>query len=265
MTSIEDAKKLIASNRFSGKGFANHTPVYEYTTEDIGNSIGTYTSKDRVLTVLSSGDHIFNYIVRGAENIEAFDLNVITKYYYKLKRAIIEKLPYDDFLKEVGNIVPYGLIHLDELNIDQETYEFWNFYRNNQPEERYERALLKVFPVGSKRYNLYFNSDSYKRLQEVLRSGIEVPFHNSDTLNLHKSIEGQFTEMNLSSIYSLIPKKDIPKVIKRLKPHLTKEGQILFYSFWRADDKQYKKLNLTGREVNLEDNVYTYKKEAKLK
>lgn len=260
MTSIEDANKLIGSNRFGSKGFSDHTPVYEYTTEDIGNSIGNYTSKDRILTVLSSGDHVFNYLLRGAENIEAFDLNVITKYYYKLKRAIIEKLPFEEFLKETSNLVPYGLAHLDELNLDEETYTFWNFYRENQPEDRYERALLKVFPSGSKRYNLYFNADSYKRLQELLRSGIIVPFHHSNTLNLHKSITGEFSEINLSSIYSLIPKKDIPKVIRKLKPHLTKEGQILFYSFWRADDKQYRKLHLVGREINPEDNVYIYKK-----
>ena len=260
MTSIEDAKKLIESNRFGSKGFSDHTPVYEYTTEDIGNSIGHYTSKDRILTVLSSGDHVFNYLLRGAEDIEAFDLNVITKYYYKLKRAIIEKLSYDDFLKEVSNLVPYGLAHLEELNIDGETYDFWNFYRQVQAEERYERALLKVFPAGSKRYNLYFNSDSYKRLQEILRSGVNVPFHHTNTLNLHKSITGQFSEINLSSIYSLIPKKDIPKVIRKLKPHLTNDGQILFYSFWRADDKQYRKLHLEGKEINTEDNVYIYKK-----
>ena len=260
MTSIEDAKKLIESNRFGSKGFSDHTPVYEYTTEDIGNSIGHYTSKDRILTVLSSGDHVFNYLLRGAEDIEAFDLNVITKYYYKLKRAIIEKLSYDDFLKEVSNLVPYGLAHLEELNIDGETYDFWDFYRQVQAEDRYERALLKVFPAGSKRYNLYFNSDSYKRLQEILRSGVNVPFHHTNTLNLHKSITGQFSELNLSSIYSLIPKKDIPKVIRKLKPHLTEDGQILFYSFWRADDKQYRKLHLEGKEINTEDNVYIYKK-----
>lgn len=260
MTSIEDAKKLIESNRFGSKGFSDHTPVYEYTTEDIGNSIGHYTSKDRILTVLSSGDHVFNYLLRGAEDIEAFDLNVITKYYYKLKRAIIEKLSYDDFLKEVSNLVPYGLAHLEELNIDGETYDFWDFYRQVQAEDRYERALLKVFPAGSKRYNLYFNSDSYKRLQEILRSGVNVPFHHANTLNLHKSITGQFSEINLSSIYSLIPKKDIPKVIRKLKPHLTNDGQILFYSFWRADDKQYRKLHLEGKEINTEDNVYIYKK-----
>lgn len=260
MISIEDAKKLIESNRFGSKGFSDHTPVYEYTTEDIGNSIGHYTSKDRILTVLSSGDHVFNYLLRGAEDIEAFDLNVITKYYYKLKRAIIEKLSYDDFLKEVSNLVPYGLAHLEELNIDGETYDFWDFYRQVQAEDRYERALLKVFPAGSKRYNLYFNSDSYKRLQEILRSGVNVPFHHANTLNLHKSITGQFSEINLSSIYSLIPKKDIPKVIRKLKPHLTEDGQILFYSFWRADDKQYRKLHLEGKEINTEDNVYIYKK-----
>lgn len=264
MTSIEDAQKLIESNRFGSGGFSDHTPVYEYTTEDIGNSIGNYTSKDRILTVLSSGDHVFNYLLRGAENIEAFDLNVITKYYYKLKRAIIEKLSFEEFLKETSNLVPYGLAHLDELNLDEETYTFWNFYRENQPEDRYERALLKVFPSGSKRYNLYFNSDSYKRLQDILRSGINIPFHHSNTMNLHKSITGEFSEINLSSIYSLIPKKDIPKVIRKLKPYLAKEGQILFYSFWRADDKQYRKLHLVGKEINPEDNIYTYTK-SKLK
>ncbi len=258
MTSIEDAIKLIESNRFSSKGFSNHTSVYEYTTEDIASSIETYTPNDRVLTVLSSGDHIFDYILRGAENIETFDLNIITKYYYKLKRAIIEKLPYNEFLKESGRLLLYGLSHLEELNLDEETYIFWSFYRDNQPSNKYENALLKTFPVGSKRYNLYFNSDSYHRLREILKSGLKVPFHHATTLDLHKSITGTFSEINLSSIYSLTPKKDIPKVIRRLKPHLIEEGKIRFYSFGRVDDSKYRKYHLIGKEINHDDTVYTY-------
>ena len=260
MSSMEDAKKLINANRFGSKGFSDYMPVYEYTTEDIANSIGNYTSNDRILTVLSSGDHVFDYILRGAENIEAFDLNVITNYYYKLKRAIIEKLSYDEFIKESGHLLLYGLEHLEELNLDYETYEFWTFYKLYQDKDKYERALIKTFPVGSKRYNLYFNKDSYKRLSEILRSGITIPFHHSDTLNLHKSITGEFSEINLSSIYSLTPKKDIPRVIKRLKPHLTEDGQILFYSFGRSDIREYQKRHLIPREINHDDNVYTYKK-----
>ena len=260
MSSIEDVNKLINGNRFGSKGFSNYMPVYEYTTEDIGNSIGNYTSKDRILTVLSSGDHIFDYLLRGAENIEAFDINVITNYYYKLKRAIIEKLSYDEFLKESGRLLLYGLEHLEELNLDYETYEFWTFYKLLQDKEKYERALIKTFPVGSKRYNLYFNEDSYKRLREILKSGIIVPFHHSDTLSLHKSITGEFSEINFSSIYSLTPKKDIKKVIKRLKPNLTKDGQMLFYSFGRNDIDEYLKRHLILKEINHNDNVYYYKK-----
>lgn len=260
MSSIDDAKKLLSNNCNQYGGFRDCSPVYEYTTEDIASAIETYNPQDRILTVLSSGDHIFDYILRGAENIESFDLNIITKYYYELKRAIIEKLNYEDFLKIVGQIVPYGLSHLNELNLSEETYEFWSYYKENQLKERYERVLLKSYPPGSRRYNLYFNEDSYNRLQTVLRNGIVTPFHHSTACDLHKKIQGEFSEINFSSIYSLIPKREIPKVIKRLKPHLTDNGQMIFYSFGRKDSKAYSKYHLIEKEINSEDNIYYYKK-----
>ena len=75
-----------------------YSPVYIFTTENITKVIKNMNvCKKKVLTVSSSGDHIFNMLLNGASTIECYDINYFTKYYFYLKEATIRSLNYEEF------------------------------------------------------------------------------------------------------------------------------------------------------------------------
>lgn len=258
----KDALKFVNGEYGLTTSFSMYDRVYEYATENIKDSIGSYDGNDRILTVLSSGDHVFNYLVRGAENIESFDINAFTRYYFELKRACIEKLGYNEFLENANSLLTYGLEHLDELPLSSESYSFWYYYKENKFPENYGRFLNKMFPNGGRFFNSYFEKDNYEKLQSILKSGIEIPFHRIEAINLNKAVVGKFSEINFSSIYSLISKKEMPKLIRRMSPFLTDGGKMLFYSFggFEGDTDKYNKMGLSGKKVNDIDKIYSYTK-----
>lgn len=257
---LKDSQKFIEnSDKYYGS-FSNYSRVYDFTTENIKESIGWYNSSDRILTVLSSGDHVFDYLLRGASDIESFDVNVITKYFFNLKRALIENMNFSDFESIIDNLLPFALHNLESFSLDPDIYAFWDFYRRNKEPKMYNKAIIGVYPKGSKQYNIYFDKENYQRLKSILKSGITIPFHNADVLKLSHSIKGKLKEINLSSIYSLVSKKNVPKVVRRLNPFLEDEGKILFYSFGREENETYLKYGLSGRSINGKDAIYTYQK-----
>ncbi len=255
-----DVLKLINIDDYTTFSFSMYDRVFENATENIKNSIGNYNQNDRVLTVLSSGDHVFNYLVRGVENIEAFDVNVFTRYYFELKRACIEKMKHETFIQNADSLIIYALQYLDELPLSLESYNFWNFYRNNMNPEHYDKFLYKSPSFSLKSYNCYFEKENYERLQSILKSNIEISFHRTEAINLNKSVLGKFSEINFSSIYSLMSKKEMPKLIRKMNPFLSQNGKMLFYSFggFENDTSKYEKMGLQKRKVNDIDNVFIY-------
>ena len=91
------------------KNLTNYSPyksVYLWTNEDIKNTLKMIpiTQKEKALTVLSSGDHPFNLLVDGYQEIDTFDVNELSEYTsLGLKRALILKHPK----KEFENIMDY--------------------------------------------------------------------------------------------------------------------------------------------------------------
>lgn len=257
----KEALKFVNVDHTSTSSFSMYDRVYEYATENIKDSIGSYDGNDRILTVLSSGDHVFNYIVNGAENIESFDINAFTRYYFELKRACIEKFQYNEFLENADSLLTYALEHLDELPLSRESYNFWYYYKESKFPENYCSFLYKV-PYGVRHFNNYFEGKNYDKLQSILKSGIDIPFHRIEAINLNKSVDGKFSEINFSSIYSLISKKEMPKLIRRMSPFLEDDGKMLFYSFggFEGDTDKYDKMGLYAKKVNDIDKVYTYTK-----
>lgn len=80
--------------------FLSVAPVYPFTTENIG---GYFPLIDipgkRVLTISGSGDHVLNAIYHGAESIDAFDINQMSRIYTELKMTALQYLSYEEFLR----------------------------------------------------------------------------------------------------------------------------------------------------------------------
>ena len=82
--------------------FTDFDKVYPFTNEYITGYLDyvNFTGKSSALSVLSSGDHPFSLITNGITDIDTFDINGLTEFYsLGLKRAMIMKYSYSDFLK----------------------------------------------------------------------------------------------------------------------------------------------------------------------
>lgn len=99
--------RIIGSSPLFGKvqGYPNYGKIYYKTNEDLlfpYEEIDFY-EKD-VLSVLSSGDHVFTARFLEAEKVDAFDINVLTLYYFYLrlwsiqyKKELFPKILNEDF------------------------------------------------------------------------------------------------------------------------------------------------------------------------
>ena len=89
----------LMKNEYTKVNTYKYNKIYLFTNENISamtKELSLYGTD--VLTVCSSGDHIFNFLLEGVSNIETFDINILAEYIFYLKKAAIEVLSYEEFL-----------------------------------------------------------------------------------------------------------------------------------------------------------------------
>lgn len=104
---LEETKKLIERQVKDGFYFdlidykSICQPVYLWTNENVRGYQNLFEGKKNVLSVLSSGDQIFNMLLKGVIKIDTFDNNGLTEYFtLGLKKAMILKYSYEEFLNK---------------------------------------------------------------------------------------------------------------------------------------------------------------------
>ena len=170
----------VASKLVDGKRIDNYDKLYYSTNENLDELFKYIDVKDKdVLTVLSSSDQYFYCCYNGANSIDSYDINKLTKYYYYLRLWGIKYLdmfyPSEDLFK--NHIYIYELLKLVNCNNkdEKEAYEFWNNY------------IRKVFPFDNG--NLFYKSNRKKgisdidKLNESIRKN-KFNFYNSDIKNI---------------------------------------------------------------------------------
>lgn len=84
MTLKTDAEFIVEA--CSGTIMTSNTKVYPCTNEQLDAVFSVCDFKDKnVLSVLASSDQIFSSYYLGASNVDTFDINIFTKYYYYLR------------------------------------------------------------------------------------------------------------------------------------------------------------------------------------
>ena len=124
---LEETKKLIERQVKDGFYFdlidykSICQPVYLWTNENVRGYQNLFEGKKNVLSVLSSGDQIFNMLLKGVIKIDTFDNNGLTEYFtLGLKKAMILKYSYEEFLiktKKMCSSHDNPAMSLDELSV----------------------------------------------------------------------------------------------------------------------------------------------------
>ena len=88
---VEETFKLNENSRFNG--FYKYSPIYPYSNEELSILFSALNLEEKdVLSVAGSGDHVFYSYNNGAKNVDLFDIDVLSKYYYYFRMWVIKYL-----------------------------------------------------------------------------------------------------------------------------------------------------------------------------
>ena len=205
---IDNAKAVI-DKKIDNSSFAFNEffPIYKSTNECISHIpyMDSLKNKDRVLSVIGSGDQIINAILFGTNDIVGIDISTFPKYFLPLKLAAIKVLEKNTYLeyfygiKEMPFQDKYYEIIRNEL--DENTKMFWDFlynYSNNL----YDTHLFYDFKISAKTaiLNNPFLQDNYFSVLKRNIEKVKLELLKHDMFYANKLNKGYFDLIILSNI-----------------------------------------------------------------
>ena len=119
----------------SGEENGVFSKIYNSSNESLKRLFACFSVKDKeVLTVLGSSDHLFYAMYYGAKSVDSFDINVLTKYYYYLRKWEILYGGHYYFSQDIfrSHKPLYKLLSKVHTKDQQEenAVMFWKYYLN---------------------------------------------------------------------------------------------------------------------------------------
>ncbi|MBE6154074.1 MAG: DUF3419 family protein [Firmicutes bacterium] len=188
----------------------NNLQVYAFTNENISGYLNKCKLKkeDKVLSICSSGDHLYNLLSLGINNIDLIDINPLTEYYtLGLKKALLKAYNYKEIKYILNflykdknlNIIKEKELLYSLLNyMDTEYKEFWleifNYYFELQDKYKVDIKLLQIlcqdyyFKWDELVFNNNYlkNNDNYQKLQNNLQNK-KIYFETANIFNFNTS------------------------------------------------------------------------------
>ncbi len=251
---LEQTIKLyddLQSDYYLGIDFEEYSKIYSFTNEYLANMFlqMNLACKKNALTVLSSGDHAFNLIYMGIEDIDTFDSNRLTEYYaLGLKKTAIQCLNYNEFMKLFSGEMERRQIEMLNYVIKNMEPEYRNFFESLIA---YFKKYSFGFVVSLFRTdtditqkdikNIYLRSDvNYHKMQKRLEKA-NITFKHCDVLNIPEDF-GRYDLVELSNILGVcvnrrwLQKEKVSDLLRQIYDNnLTKHGELLFDYCWGND------------------------------
>ena len=218
--------------------FHNNSAVYKISNERIQDYEKYLRKRNKVLSVIGSGDQILNCILNGTKEIDAFDISVFPKYFLELKMAAIKALTVDeyiDFFYEVTNRdeVYEDMYYRIAVYLENDMCEFWdslfNFF---EWKEIYNSTMFSSEPnIASNAINqnkFLQSEEEYNRLREEL-DNVKITYYEGDILELSSYLRDSYDLVYLSNIVYYCNKDKYREMLGNL--NLTDKGISLTYFY----------------------------------
>ena len=249
--------QLIVRNEYinfsSKEPFINTSSIYRFTNEDITAYFNHLEKKDKVLTVIGSGNQILNGILAGTRNFDCFDISIFPEYYLYLQIASILSLSKEDYLKyyfseDREELFGDDLYEQISPNLTGKYKEFWDtLYMFDDGIDIYNSLLFRSDSCMKNhviQLNPYLQDDNYEKLRNILKT--EPVTLNPTTTDIIKTkFPQEYDLINLSNILSYyFPKDKLKSYVDFLKENfnLTESGEIINY-FYKLDPPQIDEFN----------------------
>lgn len=210
-TAISKSKKLL-EGKTNFVSFHSFSPNYLWTTEEIKYYLEhTEFQKDRALTVIGSGDQIFNLVYYGVFMIDGFDLNQLAYFLFHLKRAAILAFSFKEFCSlEVNSFWAYDLYSFELLLKQLKSYLPNDVYEYYQTILQFQKDL----PVGPHHLvslyrnlrctpscNIYFSSEENYQITKRNLSHVNVNLIFDDINVIPRVLDPSYDLILLSNIF----------------------------------------------------------------
>ena len=224
---LNGAKKLIDMQLSRGQiyncgtSFSEYSKSFFWTNENVHDYLKLidFNGKDNALSVSGSSDQVFSLLNNNIFDITAFDVNKLTEYIFALKKAMICKYDYLEFLdtytilvRDETSLEEFTDIILDLLPFMEEKHKiFWlNITNYNYLMQKFNGVenklnLIKMLCVYFSEFNAFLcnnsyltNEDAYNNLKTKINK-LNYQFINIDALYLG-NLPSQYDIIILSNI-----------------------------------------------------------------
>ena len=228
--------------------------IYPFTTENLKAELEPFdlTRKD-VLTVMGSGDQVFEYFLKGARSIDTFDSNPLTEPYYYLKYScILSGFSKKDYFSFFSSRVLKQLFKevLNDQVFDGQAYDKISPFLKGDHKRFWDVLMMRYGKTWVRKPNRLFSSDEegYENLKKMLNyaedeqyhklqsniSKLSINFLNFSLEELPYHLKKQYDFINLSNIVRFIDYmwtektlEEFKKVTDSLIPFLKKDGTLV--------------------------------------
>lgn len=234
-----------------------HAPVFLFTNENVSGYLSQMddVAGKNVLTVTGSGDHAFECLVRGAKNVDTFDVNYLQRHVLELKSKMIKHLSYYDFMRFFFNgrdFFDYEIVKPIWNKFSPALRLFLRRYYKAKNESlfRYRAAQSMFYDIDKISY--INDTAAYSHLAHIMPD--KISFEHTDLMNLTDRCQTVYDTILLSNISEYMF-EEIPDTATRitafydnvLTPIADKNlnqngGQICFGYAWCANVDGYAKM-----------------------
>lgn len=205
-------------------GFSHYSPSYVLTNEDIRWVSGLTQNKGpRVLTVAASGDHPMFYAMRGATNIDTFDISFCAKVAMDIKTAAIQKLSRDEYVQLLND--------MHQAQRISDVKSITELMPDIPQNSAYFIQQMGAYPIFSNGLNPSYYKETIPTDAEYakMRENIRAPFKFiwSDIKSLHTNLTDEYDVINLSNIFEYMTPQQIHQTLAALRNHVRPGGAII--------------------------------------
>lgn len=258
----------------SQKLFSNNSKAYFQTTENLDGYYDRMNLEgSNVLTVIASGEHVFNAVLRGAKKIDAFDISIYAIMFYYLKEAALKTdgIDYDTYIKlfyidndpdeiELLSVKKWydETYKLIKPNLNPIAVPFWDRVFKCVASNMLIASLIRgeryhfISHLEDKlaKYSACVNRSRFDELKEKMKT-CEINVFLRDIKELD-DLEGPYKYMIFSNIYQYCPTLEFKNAMRRYMSKMTPDGTIIVgYAYAYYNLKNYREFeiqNVPSRE-----------------
>lgn len=218
--------------------FHTTSAVYKISNERTQDYYSYLIGREKVLSVIGSGDQILNLILEGTKEIDAFDISSFPKYFLYLKMAAIKALSKEEYIEFFYDVSHRSEVYDDMYDrisfyLDDEISSFWDSLFNFFDwQDIYNSTLFSSEPyiaANAINQNKFLQCDAaYEELRRAL-DDVVINVYEGDIFDLSCRIDGTYDLVYLSNIVYYNKPDEYKEMLDEFK--LTDNGITLTYLY----------------------------------